>query len=56
MIFWLLCSIAGYSQNKLNYGLVLGADRLIGVNEKTHENFTFHSRTVPKIGFFYRKT
>ena|SRR5690554_153018 len=54
-LLFVLFTIVVNSQNKLNYGLVLGADRLIGVNEKTHENFTFQSRTVPKIGFFIEK-
>lgn len=54
-LLFLLFTITANSQNKLNYGLILGADRLIGVNEKTHENFTFTSRTVPKMGFFIEK-
>lgn len=52
MIFWLLCSIAGYSQDKLNYGLILGADRFLGVNESNPEFFELKSQTIPKVGFF----
>lgn len=43
------------AQQKLNYGLVLGADRLKGVNDYTQENLIFQSRTIPKIGFFVEK-
>jgi len=56
IIFGLLCSIAGYSQDKLNYGLILGADRFLGVNETNPEGFELKSQTIPKIGFFLEKT
>lgn len=51
----LLCFIAGYSQNKLNYGLILGADRFLGVNETNPEGFELTNRTIPKLGFFIEK-
>ena len=51
----LLCFIAGYSQNKLNYGLILGADRFLGINETNPEGFELTNRTIPKLGFFIEK-
>jgi len=53
--FLLLGFLNAYSQNKLNYGLILGADRFIGLNEKTNENFNFRSTTPRKVGFFIEK-
>lgn len=53
--FLLLSSIITYSQNKLNYGLILGADRFLGVNEANPEYFELKSQTIPKIGFFVEK-
>src|SRR5690606_2562064 len=53
--FLLLGFLNAYSQNKLNYGLILGADRLIGVNEPNPEGFSLSNRTIPKIGVFVEK-
>lgn len=53
--FLLLYSVITNAQNKFNYGLILGADRFIGINENNPEGFELTNRTIPKIGFFVEK-
>lgn len=53
--FLLLSSVIASAQSKLNYGLILGADRFLGVNETNPEGFELTNQTIPKIGFFVEK-
>lgn len=52
----LLVSLIVNAQQKLNYGLILGADRFLGVNEDNPEGFELTDQTIPKIGFFVEKS
>src|SRR5690606_20552912 len=54
--FLLFSSVLANAQSKLNYGLILGADQFLGVNETNPEGFELTNRTIPKIGFFVEKT
>lgn len=53
--FLLFSSLIVNAQDKLNYGLIVGADRFLSVNEKNPEGFELKNQTIPKIGFFVEK-
>lgn len=43
------------AQGKLNYGLILGAERFLGFNETNPEGFELTSLTIPNMGLFIEK-
>ena len=51
----LFSSVIVNAQSKLNYGLILGTDRFLGVNETNPEGFELTNQTIPKMGFFVEK-
>lgn len=51
----LLVSAIGFAQNKLDYGLILGADRIGTSNETNRFEFELGARSIPKFGVFIEK-